>query len=102
MKDLVDTAFPICAPTPAPAALTINIAARPATVTVVTPSTTLKTARPQGANNRPTLTTMAAPTAAKAVAQPKTVSDSCMPMFLGRVLELMAGTLCVYWELILM
>ncbi len=55
MKDLVYTAFPICAPTPAPTALTIKIAPRPATVTVVTPSTTVKTARPQGANNRPTL-----------------------------------------------
>ena len=77
MKDLVHTAIPICAPTPAPTALTIKIAARPAIVIVVTPSTLEKTARSPGENNRPTLTTTVTPTAAQAVAQTRTVSVSC-------------------------
>ena len=45
MHDLVRTAIPICAPTPAPIALTIKIAARPASVIVVTLLNLEKTAR---------------------------------------------------------
>ena len=52
------TAFSICAPTPAPPALTIKIAVRLAIVIVVTPSTLQKTARSPGENNRSTLTTI--------------------------------------------
>ena len=93
IKEIVHTAIPIYAPTPAPTALTIKIAVRPAIVIVVTPSTLEKTARSPGENNRPTLTTTVTLTAAQAFAQTSTVSASCPSMLCGQVLELMAGTL---------
>ena len=73
MKHLVYTALPICAHTPAPTALIIKIAVRPAIVIVVTPSSLEKTARSPGEDNRPTLTTTVTLTSAQAFAQTSTV-----------------------------
>ena len=73
MKHLVYTALPICAHTPAPTALIIKIAVRPAIVIVVTPSSLEKTARSPGGNNKPALTTTINLTSAQAFAQRKVV-----------------------------
>ena len=67
-QDLMHTAFSICAPTPAPPALTIQIAVRLAIVIIVTPSTLQKTARFLGENNKSTLTTIVTLTSAQAFA----------------------------------
>ena len=70
---LVYTALPICAHTPAPTALIIKIAVRPAIVIVVTPLSLEKTARSPGGNNKPALTTTINLTSAQAFAQRKVV-----------------------------
>ena len=73
---LVRTEIPICAPTPAPIALTIKKTARPASVIVVTPLTLQKTARSSGESISPTHTTTVTPIAAHVVAQTSTMSAS--------------------------